>query len=81
MRYVRRDGKGSFIENLKSPPHLQHGHYYPLILQKNRIPANYNVGGLQMADTIQKFKCLSIEANFKLLQNVLKNKNDFISLT
>ena len=50
------------------------------LIAKNRIPANYNVGGLQMADTIQKYKCLSIEANFKLLQNVLKNKNDFISL-
>ena len=50
------------------------------LIAKNRIPANYNVGGLQMADTIQKYKCLSIEANFKLLQNVLKNKNYFISL-
>ena len=52
---------------------------WPLLsfdIAKNRIAANYNVGGLQ----IQKYKCLSIEANFKLLQNVLKNKNDFISL-
>ena len=40
----------------------------------NCIPAKYNV------DTIQNYKCLLIEANFKLLQNVLKNKNDFISL-
>ena len=35
----------------------------------NCIPAKYNV------DTIQNYKCLLIEANFKLLQNVLKNKN------
>ena len=50
------------------------------LISKNRIPANYNVGGLQMTDTMQKYKSISIEANFKILYNSLTDKNDFISL-
>ena len=50
------------------------------LISKSRIPANYNVGGLQMTDTLQKYKSISIEANFKILYNSLTNKNDFISL-
>ena len=33
-----------------------------------------------MTDTMQKYKSISIEANFKILYNSLTDKNDFISL-
>ena len=49
------------------------------LIARDRLPASYTKGGLQLTDTYQKYKRLSIEASYKILKNYFFQQNDLLS--
>ena len=49
------------------------------LIAKDRLPASYIKGGLQLTDTVQKYKRINTEASFKLLKNYFFRQGDLLS--
>ena len=49
------------------------------LIARERLPASYTKGGLQLTDTFQKYKRLSIDASYKILKNYFFQQGDLLS--
>ena len=50
-----------------------------ILIAKDRLPASYIKGGLQLTDTMQKYKRINTEASFKILKNYFFKQGDLLS--